>query len=524
MALASLFTEVKGLTSSLALDNINPWHVGAGVAALFAVYSVVLVVYRLWFHPLAGFPGPKLLAATTWYEAYVDLVHHDFPERLARLHEKYGPIVRVSPHEIHVNDAEFFHTVFATEAKHRTDIIPPRGLGQEDSIGSTKSHDMHQLRRKPLDKFMGQRNIVRQQSMIHEEIRVLDQAMSNLKGSGKPVRLDCVFTSFTGDIVGRLACGEAPQLLQGKDFTPEWYDMIRGAARIIPVLRHFPQVGEITQKMPNWLVQALVPRSAGFRVLQMLGAERIARVRAEVAKEKKGGADGGESMFHYLLRSDLPESEKVSARLNAEATSFMGAGTYPTAATLVFVAYYIMANPKIEERLKDDLKDVMANFDSEVPNWEKVEQVEYLQACLKEGLRLLRLFRRKARIATDIDLTYGGYVIPKGTPVSLSPYTMHMDPEVFPEPTKFKPERWLGKDIDPRMNRNLNPFLAGSRNCIGMHVAWAQMYLILATLFRPNKNYTLKLGECDESDVYPVVDNEFGVAKYDSRGLNAVVV
>lgn len=54
-------------------------------------------------------------------------------------------------------------------------------------------------------------------------------------------------------------------------------------------------------------------------------------------------------------------------------------------------------------------------------------------------------------------------------------------------------------------------------------VAWAQMYLILGTLFRPNKSYQLELGESDESDVYPVVDNEFGVAKYGSRGLNAVV-
>lgn len=49
------------------------------------------------------------------------------------------------------------------------------------------------------------------------------------------------------------------------------------------------------------------------------------------------------------------------------------------------------------------------------------------------------------------------------------------------------------------------------------------MYLILGTLFRPNKSYQLELGETDESDVYPVVDNEFGVAKYGSRGLNAVV-
>lgn len=45
---------------------------------------------------------------------------------------------------------------------------------------------------------------------------------------------------------------------------------------------------------------------------------------------------------------------------------------------------------------------------------------------------------------------------------------MHMDPDVFPEPEKFNPDRWLAKDLDPRMNRNLNPFLAGSRNCIGM--------------------------------------------------------
>ncbi|EMR65631.1 putative benzoate 4-monooxygenase cytochrome protein [Eutypa lata UCREL1] len=506
MALASLFNELEGL--SLDPSNLNYCHVAGGIAAIFGVYSFVLVVYRLWFHPLAGFPGPKLLAATKWYEAYVDLFHHDFPERLAKIHEKYGPIVRVAPHEIHANDAEFFQTVFAAAAKHRTDIIPPRGLGQDDSIGSTPTHDMHQLRRKPLDKFMGQQNIVRIQSIIHDEIRTLDQRMSALKGTGKPVRLDCVFTSFTGDIVGHIACGESPALLEGKDFTPEWYDMIRGAARIIPVLRHFPQVGE----------------SSGFKILQLLGEKRIARIRAEVAGEREGEKEQGGSMFHHLLRSDIPETEKMTARLNAEAVSFLGAGTYPTAATLIFVTYYILADPKIEARLRNDLKNVMANFDEEVPNWIKVEQIAYLEACIKEGLRMLRLFRRKSRIATDVDLKYGDFVIPRGTPISLSPYTMHMDPDVFPEPEKFNPDRWLAKDLDPRMNRNLNPFLAGSRNCIGMHVAWAQMYLILGTLFRPNKHYNLKLGECDESDVYPVVDNEFGVAKYDSRGLNAVVV
>jgi len=59
------------------------------------------------------------------------------PKPRAGCNSWLGPIVRVAPNEVHVNDAEFFQTVFATAAKHRTDIIPPRGLGQD---GKTNCH------------------------------------------------------------------------------------------------------------------------------------------------------------------------------------------------------------------------------------------------------------------------------------------------------------------------------------------------------------------------------------------------
>jgi cytochrome P450 len=52
--------------------------------------------------------------------------------------------------------------------------------------------------------------------------------------------------------------------------------------------------------------------------------------------------------------------------------------------------------------------------------------------------------------------------------VTISAYSLHMDPDVFPDPHKFNPERWLSEDPDLRMDRNLVPFLKGSRNCIGM--------------------------------------------------------
>ena len=113
-----------------------------------------------------------------------------------------------------------------------------------DSIGATGNFEMHQLRRKPLEKFLSRQNVTRLQHIIDQEIRILDAKVAAAKETGAQLRLDHMFTSFTGDIVGEVACGENPHLLGAPESSPEWYEMIRGAARIIPVIRHFPQVGE----------------------------------------------------------------------------------------------------------------------------------------------------------------------------------------------------------------------------------------------------------------------------------------
>lgn len=66
-----------------------------GLALAWVLYSIVLVVYRLFFHPLSKFPGPKLAAATSWYEAYYDLAVRpggQFFHELKRLHRIYGEI------------------------------------------------------------------------------------------------------------------------------------------------------------------------------------------------------------------------------------------------------------------------------------------------------------------------------------------------------------------------------------------------------------------------------------------------
>ena len=83
----------------------------------------------------------------------------------------------------------------------------------------------------------------------------------------------------------------------------------------------------------------------------------------------------------------MPESELSDERLAKEAQVLLGGGTASTARTLGFISYYVLANPRIHSRLKEELRGPMSTYPQHVPSWAELERLPYLQALIKEALR-----------------------------------------------------------------------------------------------------------------------------------------
>lgn len=207
--------------------------------------------------------------------------------------------------------------------------------------------------------------------------------------------------------------------------------------------------------------------------------------------------DNPKTMFHALRDCNLPSSEKTSQRIVDEGLVIMGAASETVAHTLSVTTYHLLCEPgqRMISRLREEISTIMPAAET-TPTYSQLEQLPYLSAVITEGIRMgWGVTTRLPRIATDEDLVYADatrngkkWVIPRGTPVSAVGYFVLSDPMIFPDPHTFKPERWLITEADGSVRRNVKlekylvSFGKGSRQCLGMNLAYAELFLTLSML------------------------------------------
>ena len=199
-----------------------------------------------------------------------------------------------------------------------------------------------------------------------------------------------------------------------------------------------------------------------------------------------------------ILRSSLPPHEKRLSRITEDAVMIVGAGTEATGAALSITTFYLLADPSKCQRLKLELATLGTPESSNLLSYQQLLRCTYLTASILEGLRLSKESNRMPRINRTAPTVYRQWTIPAGTPISMSLRDVHLDPSVFENPRQFQPERWLQGNKKEGLERFLVPFGRGSRSCVGMHLALAELYLTIGNLFH---RFDMELYDTNEDDI-----------------------
>ncbi|KAK7192263.1 hypothetical protein DPSP01_012699 [Paraphaeosphaeria sporulosa] len=461
---------------------------------LWLAYCIAIVVYRVWFSPIAKIPGPKLAALTFWYEFYYDVYPHKYQYgfKLRELHNKYGPIIRINPIHVHIHDHAYLDTIYASGNAHKRDRCSwSHHSGAKTLSGAmleAMDHDLHKMRRNATSSFFSKRNVqVLEPLVVNTTNRLLARLKQDMhrdigEGGKGIVNLNYAFAAMTMDIISEYCFGEGMNSMERSQYGKQMLDILHQGIQMRPLARQFPTFFNWMFDLPPEYVGYLSPDILPLNEFNAGLLRRITKIMD--FKDDGGKGTGHQSIFH-VFRDDpnvkLPPEEKTPFRLMAESSVFIGAGTETTSRTLAVTIYYLLKEKEVGMKLLEELKRILPVRGTTV-SLPQLEALPYLSAVITEGLRVAHgVSSRQPRIPTNEDLTYGPYKIPRGTPVMESAYLIHTDPKIYPEPMSFRPQRWLDNSD---LKKNWFAFGRGSRSCLGMNLATSELYFGIAFVWR----------------------------------------
>ncbi|KAF2173703.1 hypothetical protein M409DRAFT_61992 [Zasmidium cellare ATCC 36951] len=498
------------------------------------LFVATTAVYRLYFSPLSHIPGPKLAAITTWYAAYHDLIRGgQLVFVLEDLHRQYGPVVRIQPDLVHVSDPRFIDKLYTQSPKQRRERFYTvlRPLFAPGSMLAAEDHDLHQRRRAALNQFFSRSNVRRLEEDINSTLKNLFRRFDDWADAREPAALMWPFKAATKDVIQNYVFGGGDQYLNMDDCNEAFFSAC-GPTLLTPLGIHVHWLVSIMNSLPPKMMLAMVPRIVTFAEFVMGLGDQIDRIRESTEIPEKT------TVFHELLRNEsLPASEKTTKRLREEAMVIVVAGSDTTAYTLGAIVYEVLSDKTKLARLKKELATVMT---SELPPASKLESLPYLNAIIPEALRLYPgAVHRQDRRAPGEDLIYHNpetdttITIPAGTGVGMAAPIANRDRGIYGEDAdEFNPDRWID---NPGIRKYLLSFSKGTRQCLGINLAYQELQTFTAGIFHKYDLYdptkgkdgqdgpTLELYETTKADV--AMHREFVTPALPegSKGLRVVI-
>ncbi|KAL8765571.1 MAG: hypothetical protein Q9209_007402 [Squamulea sp. 1 TL-2023] len=432
-----------------------------------------------------------------------------------------GPIVRINPAELHVKDSDWLGALYTGPASGIRDKYPPAAhmTGTPNGTFGTVSHEVHRRRRAAIGPFFSKATVATSESMIYDKANILSQLLRKKMTTDGVVELRQTFLALTTDTLSHHAFDQPSNLLSNEQAAVDWMRTVKAIAYLTPLIKQFTWIIPLALKIPLTPLRAVVPDLARIVALRLdLYNQAEIAIRAatspmpnkDLASFGAKPPNGYNNIFQSILSSkSLPPREKERNRITQEAFVVLVAGGETTARVLTTAAYHLVANRDTAlSRLKEELATVFVKPETRV-DVKDLEQLPWLAS--------------RTAISPIETLEYNGWQIPAGTPISMTLRDVLLDPSIFAEPMRFMPERWLSDNPDlHRINQYYVPFGRGSRMCIGLNFALAELYIIIARIF---SQFELEIFDTiRERDVDYMRDCFIGETSPESLGVRMKVV
>ena len=393
-------------------------------------------------------------------------------------------------------------------------------MGNPQATFATINADVHRIRRGALNPFFSVQAVGRLRSTMHNLVNRLTARMEIAAAKNEAIPLFYAYRALTVDIISEYAFGNTLEMLDRADWGASFYSAWRNLWQLSPLTRQWPSLFAIMMSLPRRLQEALNPKAAEvgkmFRDVDE-HTKSLLKSDPETLKAK----DHPTVVWEIAHSSILPPQERTWQRVSVEANSILAAGFETTGSMCAVATFHILSNCDVHQRLLQELEFAIPDA-AKIPSHQVLEKLPYLSAVIKETLRIaVGAYSRLPRVSPCEAIVYRNWIIPPRTAVGMSALFIEHNPVIFPNPESFLPDRWLKADCRA-LERYLIPFGRGTRMCVGINLAYAEMYCVLAAIFR--RFPKLRLNGATAYDMEIVSDYFAGMTRNEGgRGLEVRV-
>ncbi|KAK1755519.1 cytochrome P450 family protein [Echria macrotheca] len=460
-----------------AISQISPLLLGLGAFVLYLFASR----FRTWTR-LRHIPGPR---GAGWSRFW--LIRHQLrgtlPNDVADVCEKYGPLARVGPNWVVCSDpSEIRRTWGVRSGFRRADWYKGyRFDPNSDSILTAVDNEHHhRLKTNLLPGYLG-RNQPGQEKIVDTHIAnfiaLIDRSYLSLSQQQvKKMDMGRVFQFLTQDITSAVEFGEAFGYLEANCDRDGVIAALEGMQGPCALFSYLPELLAVVTS--RW-AKPLMPKPTDTTGIGRLVGMVQEMVGTRYGEKKTKGVDA----LQQFVDSDLTQKE-----VEAEALVHLLGGADTTATALRNTIFYLSTTPAAYRRLQSEIDAFLPNAARPIIADAQAKTLPYLQACIKESLRLWPPIAGLAPKVSARDEVICGFDVPAGTYVAWAIFGVMRDKGVFGDDADvFEPGRWLGRE--EKKLREMESvqglvFNGGTRwECLGRRLAYTELGKVLFELF-----------------------------------------